>query len=59
MTRHLQAHGQFVIEATRPCCDRMAQRNDGKSDTIDALRAAKAVLAEEFNIAPQTAQRRR
>lgn len=53
LTRHLQAHGQFVIEATRPRRDRMAQRNDGKSDTIDALRAAKALLADELNIAPK------
>lgn len=53
LTRHLQAHGQFVLEATRPRRDRMAQRNDGKSDTIDALRAAKALLADELDIAPK------
>ncbi|WUH98742.1 IS110 family transposase [Spirillospora sp. NBC_00431] len=53
LTRHLQAHGQFVTEAARPRRDRMAQRNDGKSDTIDAVRAAKALLADELDIAPK------
>jgi hypothetical protein len=31
LTRYLTGEGQFVIEATRPRRDRMAQRNDGKS----------------------------
>ncbi|WP_242608577.1 IS110 family RNA-guided transposase [Actinomadura formosensis] len=53
LTRHLQGAGQFVIEATRPRRDRMAHRNDGKSDTLDALRAAKALLAEELAVAPK------
>jgi uncharacterized protein YdhG (YjbR/CyaY superfamily) len=34
LTRHLQAADVFVIEATRPRRDKMAQRNDGKSDSI-------------------------
>jgi transposase len=54
LTRYLSGEGQFVIEATRPRRDRMAQRNNGKSDSIDALRAAKALLAEELNVAPKT-----
>lgn len=53
LTRHLQGAGQFVVEATRPRRDRMAHRNDGKSDTKDALRAAKALLAEELAVAPK------
>lgn len=55
LTRHLQAAGQFVIEATRPPRrgDRHARRNTGKSDSIDALRAARAMIAEELTIAPK------
>jgi hypothetical protein len=54
LTRHLQAQGLFVVEATRPRRDRMAQRNDGKSDSFDALRAARGLLAEDLKIVPKT-----
>lgn len=54
LTRYLLAECQFVIEATRPRRgDRLARRNDGKSDAIDALRAARALLAEDLDIAPK------
>ncbi|GAB2856309.1 IS110 family transposase [Actinocorallia aurea] len=54
LTRHLQAEGVPVVEATRPRRDRMAQRNDGKSDSFDALRAAKGLLAEDLSIVPKS-----
>ncbi|WP_425264146.1 IS110 family transposase [Streptomyces caeruleatus] len=53
LTRHLLTAGEFVVEATRPRRDRQASRNDGKSDFMDALRAAKALLAEDLDIAPK------
>jgi transposase len=54
LTRYLLTEGQFVIEATRPRRgDRLARRNGGKSDAIDALRAARALLAEDLDIAPK------
>jgi transposase len=51
LTRHLLKVGEFVIEATRPRRDRQTSRNDGKSDSMDALRAAKALMAEDLDIA--------
>ena len=42
LTRHLQRAGQHVIEAPRP---RRRGRRTGKSDQLDALAAARAVLA--------------
>jgi transposase len=53
LTRSLLRAGEFVVEATRPRRDRQARRNDGKSDTMDAQRAARALLAEDLDIAPK------
>ena len=54
--RCLQDAGEFVIEAGRPARrgDRQQRRARGKSDTIDAHRAARSLLAEELAIAPKT-----
>jgi transposase len=43
LTRYLQAHGQSVIEASRP--QRASRRPGGKSDPADAARAARDALA--------------
>jgi transposase len=55
LTRHLQDAGEFVIEAGRPARrgDRQQRRARGKTDTIDAHRAARSLLAEELDIAPK------
>jgi transposase len=46
LTRSLPQAGEFVVEAARPRRDRQARRNDGKSDAMDALRAARALLCQ-------------
>ena len=43
LTRHLRRSGITVIEVNRP--DRAARRRHGKTDTIDAVAAARAVLS--------------
>jgi transposase len=43
LTRHLLDHGVKVVEVDRP--DRRLRRQRGKSDPIDAVAAARAVLA--------------
>jgi transposase len=43
LTRHLTAAGVEVIEVDRP--DRKARRRDGKTDTVDAVAAARAVIS--------------
>ena len=43
LTRHLRRHGITVIEVNRP--DRAARRRHGKTDTVDAVAAARAVLS--------------
>lgn len=45
LTRLLQAHGVTVIEIDRP--NRRTRRQQGKSDPIDAVAAAKTALAAE------------
>lgn len=44
LQRYLQAHGVTVIEVSRP--NRQDRRARGKSDPIDAINAARAVLSE-------------
>jgi transposase len=44
LTRHLRRHQITVIEVNRP--DRAARRRHGKTDTIDAVAAAHAVLSQ-------------
>ena len=52
LTRHLNAAGVTVIEVDRP--DRKARRKDGKTDTIDAIAAAQAVIAGRATGTPKT-----
>jgi transposase len=49
--RYLDAHCVTVIEVARP--DRQTRRLQGKSDPIDAINAARAVLAETATIVPK------
>jgi transposase len=49
----LRRHGLHPVEAGRP--DRRDRRNRGKSDTIDAENAARAVLAGTATAVPKTA----
>lgn len=52
LTRHLSAAGVSVIEVDRP--DRKARRKDGKTDTIDAVAAARAVISGRATGTPKT-----
>lgn len=52
LTRHLTAAGVEVIEVDRP--DRKARRRDGKTDTIDAVAAARAVISERATGIPKS-----
>lgn len=51
LTRFLLAEGARVVEIVRP--DRRARRFRGKSDTLDAENAARAVLAGDRTSAPK------
>jgi transposase len=51
LTRFLLTEGVRVVEVVRP--DRRARRFNGKSDTLDAQNAARAVLAGERTSAPK------
>ena len=52
LARHLADKGVEVIEVDRP--DRKTRRRQGKSDPIDAIAAARAVLAGTATGAPKT-----
>jgi transposase len=52
LARHLAAAGVAVLEVDRP--DRKTRRRQGKSDPIDAIAAARAVLAGTATGAPKT-----
>jgi transposase len=52
VTRYLQARGHRVVEVDRP--DRKTRRRKGKSDTIDAEAAARAVQAGRATGIPKT-----
>ena len=52
VSRHLQASGHRVVEVDRP--DRKARHRKGKSDTIDAEAAARAVQAGTATGIPKT-----
>jgi transposase len=43
LTRHLQQHGEVVVELDRP--ERAQRRNGAKSDPLDAVRAAREALS--------------
>jgi transposase len=51
LLRHLTAHGVTVIEVARP--ERAARRAQGKSDPLDAIAAARAVLAGTATAVPK------
>jgi transposase len=53
LCHHLQRAGHAVVEVERP---RRRERRGGKSDRIDALTAAKCVLAGENVSTPRTAE---
>jgi transposase len=53
LVRHLHATQHLVIEVNRP--DRSSRRRHGKSDTLDAEAAARAVLAGTATAQPKTA----
>ena len=52
LARHLTAQGVTVVEVSRP--NRELRRRLGKSDTIDAVAAARAVLSGEASATPKT-----
>lgn len=51
LTRHLQAAAVKVVEVNRP--DRKTRRSQGKSDPIDAVAAARAVLSGRASAVPK------
>lgn len=51
LQRYLQAHEITVIEVSRP--NRQDRRRQGKSDPIDAINAARAVLSESATTTPK------
>jgi transposase len=53
LARHLRAAGLTVVEVDRP--DRKDRRRRGKSDPLDAYRAAEAVLSGRAATVPKTA----
>lgn len=53
LTSYVRRHGHKVIEVSRP--DRRLRRLSGKSDTLDAENAARAVLAGFATAIPKTA----
>jgi transposase len=53
LARHLQAVDVRVIEVTRQ--NRQHRRRNGKSDTADAIGAARAVLSQEATAEPKSA----
>lgn len=52
VARHLTASGIELVEVDRP--DRKARRRQGKSDPLDAIAAARAVLSGQATGAPKT-----
>jgi transposase len=52
LTRHLTSLGIDVIEVD--CQDRKARRHEGKSDPVDAIAAARAVLAGRATAVPKS-----
>ena len=52
LSRHLTANGVTVIEVSRP--NRQTRRRYGKTDVIDAIAAARAVMSGEASATPKT-----
>ena len=53
LSRFLRARGLNVVEVNRP--NRQVRRRKGKSDTVDAEMAARAVLAGDATVTPKAA----
>lgn len=53
VSRFLRTRGLNVVEVNRP--NRQTRRRKGKSDTVDAEMAARAVLAGDATVTPKTA----
>lgn len=54
LDRHLRAGGYRIVEVNRP--DRSARRRQGKTDTLDAEAAARAVLAGTATSVPKAGE---
>lgn len=52
LSRHLAEHGVVVIEVARP--NRQVRRQHGKTDVVDAIAAARAVLSGEATATPKS-----
>jgi transposase len=52
LARHLRAHGVAVTEVSRP--NRQVRRRHGKSDVVDAIAAARAVITGEAAAIPKS-----
>jgi transposase len=52
LTRYLAEHGVTVVEVSRP--NRVKRRQQGKSDTLDAVNAARVTLSGEASAQPKT-----
>jgi transposase len=52
LARHLTEQGVTVVEVSRP--NRQVRRRYGKSDIVDAIAAARAVLSAEASATPKT-----
>lgn len=52
LARHLTADGVDVIEVSRP--NRQVRRRHGKTDTVDAIAAARAVMSGEASATPKS-----
>ena len=52
LARHLTEHGVRVLEVSRP--NRQVRRRHGKTDVVDAIAAARAVLSGEASATPKT-----
>lgn len=52
LARHLAEHDVSVVEVARP--NRQVRRRHGKSDIVDAIAAARAVLSGEATATPKT-----
>jgi len=52
LARHLAEQGVMVVEVGRP--NRQLRRRQGKTDVVDAIAAARAVLSGEANATPKT-----
>lgn len=52
LTRYLHRRGVVVVEVDRP--NRQKRRQEGKNDTLDAIRAGRAVISGEAATTPKT-----